>query len=84
MLLEKLDMIGYYAGMALIAVVSVLCLREALTQWRKAEALSEQTDKQLQGREAECQSYALGWLVISGAFALLDIIAGGIVWACTG
>jgi len=82
-------MIGYYLGMFLIALGSAFCLRETLNQWRKAENISEQIEahlldehKQLRDREAEHRAYAVLCLCGSGALALINIIAGGIVWAC--
>jgi hypothetical protein len=75
-------MIGYYLGMALMTVISVLCLREAHTQWRRANTL-EQNDS-ASSTVHEARGWAIACLLASGAFALIDIIAGGIVWACTG
>lgn len=89
-------MIGLYVGMFLIGLGSVLCLWEAIRQWCKGEALAsreefvdslhENRQRKPPIREAEekHRAYALCCLVASIILALIDIIVGGIVWACGG
>jgi hypothetical protein len=72
-------MIGYYLGMTLLTVISVLCLRESHTQWRRADTLAQNDATPSTVNDA--RGWAVVCLLASGTFALLDIIAGGIVWA---
>lgn len=85
-----------YAGLLMVAVVFALCLWQALVQWFKGEkaqreymALAHEEDRRKNGRaieqlEESSRAYALGCLVAAGIAAAVEIIVGGIVWACGG
>jgi hypothetical protein len=80
-----------YAGLVMVGVIFLLCLWQSLKQWYKGErfqarrAIPAQSDKQnLERLEHECRAYSVACLIAASVAAVVELIAGGIVWGCGG
>lgn len=85
-----------YAGLMMIAIIFWLCLWESFKQWRKAEqfqkdgteAGTEAGDQRvfhhLETLERNSRDYATAYLIAAAIAALIEILAGGLIWTFGG
>ena len=86
-------MIICYVGLAMVALLFLLCLRHGFYQWHKAEKLQRDgmqpnVDSNMAHHwrivEEHCRTFAFFYFIGAACCALVEIIAGGVIWACGG
>lgn len=89
-------MLFCYAGLMFVGVIFGVCLWQSGVQWFKAEKaqldwknLVHDEDRRKNGNalqtvERDSRAYALACLIAAGVAAAVELIAGGIVYACGG
>ena len=86
-----------YTGLLMVTVIFVFCLGQSLKQWHKGEMLQREQIQnadsesgryprhtQLGSLEQDCRGYALACLIAAAIAAIVELIAGGIIWAYGG
>ena len=81
-----------YTGLMMIAILFWICLWESFRQWRKAEQFQKDGTEAEDRRgfydigtfERTSRDYATACLIAAAIAALIEIIAGGIIWSCGG
>lgn len=81
-----------YAGLMMIAILFWVCLWESFKQWRKAEQFQkdgaevgdQRVFQHLGTFERTSRDYAAACLIAAAIAALIEIIAGGIIWTFGG